>query len=239
LRKTRKVHDKDYRAGLFRFCGKPYNADPDVPAPDPLTLGKPPTFGSSTILATTQAYLALSPEGIKVQGRILCILGSDFPQVEICPFIPSLVGILLHHMEPDDVLGSITAMIRNGMAGGVKPRPGGPASGPSGPWGHFPLNRRDIKLFNLTFRDLVLQRGPSRLSQALAKLLDLEASSIKHVEGTEKMADDQVAVAVNRKRGGAGKAKPKRRIRPVWENWFMEMFLTTYSLQQVFGIIDW
>ncbi|KAI9190420.1 hypothetical protein H9P43_001854 [Blastocladiella emersonii ATCC 22665] len=121
-------YDKNYTKALFRVHGsKP-----------PESVALCPQFGGSLF----PDWLCLTPKGFLVAGRLLSILAYDYPHIEYCPFLPVIVVLLLHHVGPDDTLGSINWMIKRTLVN-------------HDVWTTFPTYKRDIKALNHAFAELV------------------------------------------------------------------------------------
>lgn len=80
------AHDKDYAAALK-------TAGLDKPRGK---LDKYPTFGGQY----DAEKFALGEEGERVLRNILGILAFDYPLLEFCPPLPTVVALLAHHFEP-------------------------------------------------------------------------------------------------------------------------------------------
>ncbi|KAJ1512666.1 hypothetical protein HMI54_007362 [Coelomomyces lativittatus] len=134
-------YDKNFKMALFRVHG--------INVPD---LDIYPQFGGSFPLN----LLYLSSKGVFTVGRILTIIAYDYPNVEYCPFIPALTSLLLHHVGPDDVLGTLNHMLKSSLAN-------------PNVWTYFPTYKADIKAFNFAFTELVQAQLP-KLGKRLTNL---------------------------------------------------------------------
>lgn len=102
---------------------------------------KAPTFGGAIHFDS----LALTEEGLAVVRNILCILALEHPELEYCPFIPTVVALILHHASPDETLGCMRVMIRkSGMTD----------------WVYFPLNLASCMAFYTAFGELLRKNVP-------------------------------------------------------------------------------
>lgn len=73
---------------------------------------KYPTFGGT--LAQSNKF-ALTKDGLQVVRLILCIIEKNNPQIELCPMLPNMVAILLHHLSPGDTLGAAQILVRRAL----------------------------------------------------------------------------------------------------------------------------
>ncbi|KNE56112.1 hypothetical protein AMAG_01951 [Allomyces macrogynus ATCC 38327] len=126
-------YDKNYAKALFRVHGQ---SPPDLVQSCPL-------FGGSLFLDK----LCLTNKGALTAARLLSIVAYDYPNIDFCPFLPALVALLLHHVQPDDALGTVNLMLRRQLAN--------PAQ-----WAYFPTYKRDIKAFNYAFSTVVQRQLP-------------------------------------------------------------------------------
>ena len=89
---------------------------------------------------------AFTPEGEVVANAILTIIGHDFPHLEYCPFLPSIISILLHHMSPDETLGSVRVMLHRSFT--------------NDHWAYFPTIWHDSLIFDEALGRLIEQHLP-------------------------------------------------------------------------------
>ena len=105
--------------------------------------GNFPTYGGEF---NTERF-ALSEEGEKVVKNILRILSQDYPTLEFCPPLPSIVALLAHHLSANDLLGAMRILVRESV---------GEANA-----GHFfPTKLSTMMLFYDSFGDLVKKHTP-------------------------------------------------------------------------------
>jgi hypothetical protein len=138
-------YEKNFTKALFRVHGSR--------VPD---LESCPLFGGSLFTD----FLCLTAKGYLTSGRLLSIVAYDYPNVEYCPFLPALTVLLLHHVGPDDVLGTCNLMLKRALADPSK-------------WHYFPTYKRDIKSFNYAFASLVEKNLP-KVWKHLEKLNDTD-----------------------------------------------------------------
>ena len=102
-----------------------------------------PTYGGEF---NTERF-ALSEEGEKVVKNILRILSQDYPTLEFCPPLPSIVALLAHHLPPNDLLGAMRVLVRESVGGANA--------------GHFfPTKLSTMMLFYDSFGGLVKRHTP-------------------------------------------------------------------------------
>lgn len=105
---------------------------------------------------------ALSVKGLTTVKNILRILAREFPHLEYCPSLPSIVSIILHHLSPDDTLASARVMLKQSIDSGQQ-------------WMYFPTSLAGTMSFYNAFAEL-LQRHAPKVSKHL-KHLEMEFKS--------------------------------------------------------------
>ncbi|KAI9141792.1 TLD-domain-containing protein [Paraphysoderma sedebokerense] len=144
-------YDKNYSKALFRVYGSQ--------VPPQIT---PPLFGFPSV-PSDQFELFLNKRGLLSASRIIAIVAHDYPNIDYCPFLPALTYILLHHLQPDDVLGTLNFMIKESL-GVVNPLTGKVRKEKlkmeDRHWCYFPTYKKDIKVFNIVFAELLSKTHP-------------------------------------------------------------------------------
>lgn len=72
---------------------------------------KVPTFGGEFNVER----FALSEEGERVVKNIMTILAHEYPSLEFCPALPTIISLLAHHFGPDDLLGAMRVLVKSSL----------------------------------------------------------------------------------------------------------------------------
>jgi hypothetical protein len=88
----------------------------------------------------------LSNYGISSVKYILTIIAKDFPQIQVCPVVPSITALLLHHLSPADTLASVRFLIKTSIN--------------SDDWLYFPTTIREHTIFVNSLGSLVEKQCP-------------------------------------------------------------------------------
>ncbi|KAL7753865.1 hypothetical protein RI367_000797 [Sorochytrium milnesiophthora] len=126
-------YERNYSRAIFRIHG---NHLPDPTAQQQL-------FGGSL----HNEYTCLTRKGYLHATRLLSIIAYDYPEIEFCPSISALTVLLLHHINPDDVLGILNHMLKRSLADKEK-------------WTFFPMTKKDLSAFNYAFADVINKMHP-------------------------------------------------------------------------------
>eukprot|EP01105_Mastigella_eilhardi_P028972 TRINITY_DN995_c0_g2_i3.p1 TRINITY_DN995_c0_g2~~TRINITY_DN995_c0_g2_i3.p1 ORF type:complete len:713 (-),score=137.71 TRINITY_DN995_c0_g2_i3:49-1878(-) len=101
----------------------------------PRTVHVFPMFGGS--LQEQCHYLTV--EGVEAAKRILCMIGTENPDVEYCPMIPDILLLLLTYMDEAEAYALLSTLLARSKQDHY----------------YFNLNRAQAAQFYLTFNDLV------------------------------------------------------------------------------------
>lgn len=114
-------------------------------------------------LDTDSEHCYLTQEGITAAKRILCVLNDRNQDIDFCPMIPSIVSILLTHLDEAETYAALYHMIY--VTRRVK-------------W-FFRLNKMDHALFVESFKDLLRKRLPD-VSRHMENI-DFDLNAMAHV----------------------------------------------------------
>ena len=128
--------ETDFQAGLKRAYG--------ITIPTTII---PPTFGGRN-----SNKLCLNPKGCSVVDQVLAIIGHDFPNIEYCPYLPSLCILLAHHLSSEnELLGAMVSVLKTSILGQLLYKEN---KKEVSTWSYFPTFKKDSKqmsrIFNLT-----------------------------------------------------------------------------------------